>query len=58
MKRLTLLLLAGAFAALILQPISAKVNTHSSNNTLWADGSSPIPPVPPNSNLVGGELSA
>ncbi len=52
MKRLTVVLLAGALAALMLQPISAKVNTNSSNNTLWADGGMPIPPVPPNSNFV------
>ncbi len=57
MKRLTLLLLAGALAALILQPISARVNTNSSNNTLWAEGA-PIPPCPPSGCNVNAHASA
>ena len=46
MKRLTLLLLAGALVALILQPVSVTVNPTFSKNGLLADGS-PAPPFPP-----------
>ena len=52
MKRLTLLLLAGALVALILQPVSVAVNTQF-NNTPRADGV--VAPFPPPS---GGMLLA
>jgi len=43
LKRLTLLLLAGALAALILQPVSVTVNPTFSKNGLLADGTTPPP---------------
>ncbi len=45
MKRLTLLLLAGALLALILQPVSVTVNTQFNTNTPRADGV--VVPFPP-----------
>jgi hypothetical protein len=46
MKRVAVVLLAGALAALILQPVTCTVNTLSGNSGLWADGWPP-PPFPP-----------
>lgn len=46
MKRLAVVLLVGALAALILQPVTSTVNTSSGNNGLRADGWPP-PPFPP-----------
>jgi len=42
-KRLTLLLLAGALVALMLQPVSVRVNTQFDNNPPRAEGVVPPP---------------
>jgi len=49
MKRLAVVLLVGALAALILQPVTSTVNTPSGNSGLRADGWPP-PPFPPSSD--------
>ncbi len=48
MKRLAVVLLVGALAALILQPVTSTVNSLSGNSGLRADGWPP-PPFPPSS---------
>jgi hypothetical protein len=47
MKRITALLLALAFAGVILLPVNVTVNNHLSESTRIADGGSPTPPLPP-----------
>jgi hypothetical protein len=47
MKRITSLLLVIAFAGAILLPVAGTVNKHYSENVNIADGTAPIPPVPP-----------
>lgn len=49
MKRLAVVLLVGALAALILQPVTSTVNSLSGNSGLRADGVPP-PPFPPSSD--------
>jgi hypothetical protein len=46
MKKVAAFLLAVAFAALIIQPVSTHVNTHFSKSKALLDGG-PIPPFPP-----------
>jgi hypothetical protein len=59
MKRVTYLLLALAFAGVILLPVNAAVNNHSSEKTMIADGGSPLPPPPPCAvDPTGGILQA
>ena len=52
MKRLAVLLLAGALVTLILQPVSPTVNTLPSNSGLRADGGLPPPFPPPRSGTM------
>jgi len=51
-KRLTLLLLAGALVALILQPVSVTVNPTFSKNGLLADGTPAAPFPPPGGGML------
>ncbi len=52
MKRLTLLLLAGALVALILQPVSVPVNTQFDNNSSRPDGVTPPSLLAPESGML------
>ncbi len=47
MKKVTAVLLAFAFAALILQPIAGHVNIHLTKTRALLDGEPPPPPPPP-----------
>ena len=47
MKRITALFLVIAFAGVILLPVNVAVNSHSSDTLIIADGTPPIPPIPP-----------
>jgi hypothetical protein len=47
MKKLTAVLLALAFGALMLQPITRHVNTQLSMNPVTFDGDPIVPPPPP-----------
>ncbi len=47
MKQLAAVLLLGALATVILQPVASLVNTPSVNIRLIGDGSTPPPPFPP-----------
>ncbi len=55
MRRLLILVLAGALTALIVLPVSPTVNPTIGKTTLRADGS-PIPPIPPKPSV--GDLWA
>ncbi len=53
MKRLAAVLLLGALAVLILQPVASTVNAPSVNIRLIGDGGTPPPPFPkPSSSLA------
>jgi len=54
MKHLTGVLLAAALAALIVQPITTRVNNRPGNSGTRADGGPmpPLPPPPPQAALV------
>ena len=57
MKRLAVLLLAGALVALMLQPVSPTVNNPSGNGDSRADGAYP-PPFPGSLLVADGAYTA
>jgi hypothetical protein len=57
MRRLFILVLAGALAALILLPVTATVNP-TVGKAAWVAEGDPIPPIPPKAKLSVGNLRA